>query len=96
MVRHAPKEDRVPRLLSILGFVAFVAGAVAIAVSVYILLAGVIGWNPFSNGRPPSAGVATMATVLVAGLVLLVLGAVLARAAARAQLRQEMREGFVA
>ena len=80
-----------PRLLNILGFLAFVIGAVALAVAVYILLAGVLGWNPFSYGRPMIAGLNTMLVMLVIGLLLLVLGAVLARSSARAEWRREMQ-----
>ncbi|MBP0444378.1 hypothetical protein J8J14_06255 [Roseomonas sp. SSH11] len=80
-----------PRLLNILGFVIFVLGAVALAVAVYVLLAGVIGWNPFSHGRPMIAGLNTMLVLGVAGLALLIIGALLARAAARAQWRQEIQ-----
>ena len=80
-----------PRLLNILGFVAFVLGAVALAVAVYILLAGVIGWNPFSRGRPPAAGVNSMLAISAIGLVLLLAGALLARAAAKAQWRREIQ-----
>jgi len=77
----------VPRLLNILGFMVFVLGAVALAVAVYVLLAGVIGWNPFSHGRPMAAGVTTMAAMLALGVVLLVSGALLGRAAVRAEAR---------
>ncbi|SHI55555.1 hypothetical protein SAMN02745194_00572 [Roseomonas rosea] len=80
-----------PRLLDILGFVAFVLGAVALAIAVYILLAGVIGWNPFSRGRPPIAGANTMLVMSAAGLLLLLAGALLARAAAKAQWRREIQ-----
>jgi len=81
----------VPRLLSILGFLAFMAGAVSLAVAVYILVAGVIGWNPFSHGRPLIAGVTTMVVMLVVGLVLLVAGVLLAQASARALAQREVR-----
>ena len=84
-----------PRLLNILGFVAFVIGAVALAVALYILLAGVIGWNPFSRGRPLIAGVTTMMVMTAIGLVLLLAGAALALAAARAEWRRE-RQGMLA
>ena len=80
-----------PRLLNILGFLAFVIGAVALAFAVYILLAGVVGWNPFPHGRPPMAGMNTVLVMLAVGLVLLVLGAVLARISARAEWRREMQ-----
>ncbi|HEY8612844.1 MAG TPA: hypothetical protein VIL69_16350 [Roseomonas sp.] len=80
-----------PRLLNILGFLAFVIGAVALAVAIYILLAGVIGWNPFSYGRPMIAGTNTMLVMLASGLVLLVTGALFARAAARAEWRRELQ-----
>ena len=79
-----------PRLLSILGFVAFVLGAVGIAVGLYILLAGVLHWNPLSNGRPPVAGTTEMGVIFVISLVLLLLGALLARLSARAAWRREM------
>jgi len=85
-------EIRVPRLLNILGFVAFVIGAVAVAVALYILVTGVLGWNPFSTGRPMIAGRNTMLSLAVAGLILLVLGAVLARMSARAQWRREIQQ----
>jgi uncharacterized membrane protein len=81
-----------PRLLNILGFLAFVIGAVALAVTLYILLAGVVGWNPFSYGRPLIAGTTTMLVMLVIGLVLLAIGAVLARISARAEWRREMQD----
>jgi hypothetical protein len=80
-----------PRLLSILGFLTFVIGAVALAVAVYILLTGVIGWNPFSHGRPLIAGTNTLLVTLVIGLVLMVVGAVLARLSAQAEWRREMQ-----
>ncbi|MFH5925506.1 hypothetical protein [Roseomonas xinghualingensis] len=67
-------------------------GAVAVAVGIYILLAGVIGWNPFSNGRPMIAGTTLMAAVLAIGAVLLLLGALLGQAGVKAQWRREMRE----
>jgi len=82
----------VPRLLNILGFLSFLAGAVAVAGGIYILLADVIGWNPFSNGRPMATGTMLMASMLAAGAVLLLLGALLGQAAVRAQWRREMRE----
>ncbi|WP_338665881.1 hypothetical protein VQH23_12015 [Pararoseomonas sp. SCSIO 73927] len=80
-----------PRLLNALGFVAFVVGAVALAFALYILLAGVIGWNPFSNVRPMLASVNSMAVMALIGVVLLVIGAMLAVAAARAEWRREMQ-----
>jgi hypothetical protein len=81
-----------PRLLNILGFVAFLLGAVAVAVGIYILLTAVIGWNPFSHGRPMIAGTTAMAAMLGSGLGLLLLGALLGQAAARAEWRREMRD----
>jgi len=82
----------VPRLLNILGFVAFVIGAVAVAVALYILVTGFLGWNPFSTGRPMIAGMNTMVGTGVVGLILLALGAVLARMSARAQWRREIQQ----
>ena len=81
-----------PRLLNILGFLAFVIGAVALAVAFYVLLAGVIGWNPFTRGRPLIAGTTTMLVMFAVGLLLLILGAVLARISARAEWRREMQD----
>ncbi|MBP0494694.1 hypothetical protein [Roseomonas indoligenes] len=80
-----------PRLLNALGFVAFVVGAVALAFALYILLAGVIGWNPFSTVRPMLASVNAMITMGVIGIVLMMIGAMLAVAAARAAWRREMQ-----
>ena len=80
-----------PRLLNVLGFLVFILGAVALAVAAYILLAGVIGWNPFSYGRPMIAGVNTMLVCSVVAFFLLGLGAVLAQAAARAQWQRELQ-----
>lgn len=85
-----------PRLLSILGLVAFVAGAVALAVAAYILIAGVIGWNPFSQGRPMIAGVRSMGVMALLGVALLILGAVLAQVSARAEARRDNRATLAA
>ena len=82
----APEECCVPRLLNVAGLVAFAAGAVSLAFAVYILITGVIGWNPFGGYiRPIFAGLQTMGVMLALGLVLLVVGAVLAQVSARAE-----------
>ena len=54
-----------PRLLNIAGLVAFAAGAVSLAFAVYILLTGVIGWNPFGYVRPMIAGLQAMGVMAV-------------------------------
>ena len=74
-----------PRLLNIAGLVAFAAGAVSLALAAYILITGVIGWNPFGYARPAFAGLQTMGVMLALGLVLLVVGAVLAQVSVRAE-----------
>ncbi|WP_043833176.1 hypothetical protein [Muricoccus aerilatus] len=75
-----------PRFLNIAGLVAFAAGAVSLAFAAYILITGVIGWNPFGGyTRPMFAGLQTMGVMLALGLVLLVAGAVLAQVSVRAE-----------
>ena len=74
-----------PRLLTIAGLVAFAAGAVSLAFAAYILIAGVIGWNPFGYARPMIAGLQAAGVMAVLGLVLLAVGAVLAQVSARAE-----------
>ncbi|WP_424137182.1 hypothetical protein [Roseomonas chloroacetimidivorans] len=80
-----------PRLLNILGFLAFVLGAVAVAVGIYILLTSVLGWNPFYRGRPLPAAMEAMLALLGGGVVLLFLGSLLARAAAKAAWHRDLQ-----
>ena len=40
------------RLLNILGLIAFLLGAALVGYVLYLVLAGLLGFNPWGNGRP--------------------------------------------
>jgi uncharacterized membrane protein YhiD involved in acid resistance len=84
-----------PRLLNILGFLAFVIGAVVVAVGIHVLITGVIGWNPLRNARPLQAGLTTVLVLLGSGAILLVAGWLLGQAGARAEWRREIQATVV-
>ncbi|WP_376096425.1 hypothetical protein ACE7GA_04855 [Roseomonas sp. CCTCC AB2023176] len=75
------------RLVNILGLLAFVLGAALLGYALYLLLAGVLGFNPWGNGAPQVA-MNTLIGLALAALVCLALGWLLARASVRMELRR--------
>lgn len=80
-----------PRLLNILGFLAFLVGAALVGYVLYLVLAGILGINPWGNGRPQVA-TNTLIGMGVAALLFLVAGWLLARASARAEWRRAVAD----
>ena len=74
------------RLLNLLGFVAFVAGAACLGYALYLLLTVNFGFNPWGTARP-AGGWDTLISAALIGLVLLVIGWLLGRASARLEAR---------
>ncbi|WP_426959452.1 hypothetical protein [Muricoccus radiodurans] len=79
-----------PRLLNALGFILFVLGAIVVGYVLYLVIAGMLGWNPF-GGQRPAVGLNTVIMLSIIALLLLVGGWLVALAAVRAEWRRDMQ-----
>ena len=77
------------RLLNLLGLVAFVLGAAILGYVLYLVLAGLLGFNPWGSGQPQVV-VNTMISLGIVALILFVVGWLLARASARLEWRGQV------